>query len=130
RPLGLGQVLPREHRDDAVGLARLGRLDRGDACVGEGAAHHGQVEHPGELDVVRPAGASGDEALVLLAAPGPADLTRRLTCRCRSVLGDSHARTSSVAGSPAAGRPLPASAETPAPPLAPAACCTALTMLW
>ncbi|GIL37379.1 hypothetical protein PDTK01_34540 [Phycicoccus sp. DTK01] len=44
--------------------------------MGEGAADHREVQHPGQLDVVGPAGAAGDEALVLLAAAVLADLGR------------------------------------------------------
>ena len=60
---------------DDVGR-RLGRrrVDVGDLRVGEGAAHHREVQHPGELDVVGPAGAAGDQPLVLLAAAVPPDL--------------------------------------------------------
>ena len=49
-------------------------VDRGDRGVGEGAAHHGQVQHPGQGEVVGPAGAAGDQPLVLLATPVPPDL--------------------------------------------------------
>ena len=59
--------------------------------VGEGAAHHGEVQHAGQLDVVGPAGAAGDEALVLLAGARLADLARRRVGGVgRAVLGDRH----------------------------------------
>ncbi len=101
----LGHVGAGEHRDDVRGLLGLGCVDRGDPGVGERAAHHRQVQHAGELDVVGPAGASGDQPLVLLADAGLADLRRG---RARLV-GDGHAAPPSVV---------------------PAAVFTALTMLW
>ena len=47
---------------------------RGDVRVGERAAHHREVQHPGQGDVVGPPGAAGDQALVLLAPAVLADL--------------------------------------------------------
>ncbi len=87
------EVLAGQHGDD-VGRG-LGRLDvhRGDGRVGERAAHHGQVQHPREGDVVGPAGATRDQALVLLAAAVLADLG------CGTVLGGSHACAPSAAWS-------------------------------
>ena len=79
-------VLAGQHHHDVRGAQRLGGLDGGDPRVRERAADHRDVQHPGELDVVGPPGAAGDQPLVLLAAPGVADLRRGL----RPVLGDGH----------------------------------------
>ena len=54
-------------------LGRLG-VDADDLRVREGAADHGEVQHPGQGEVVGPAGAAGDQPLVLLAAAVRADL--------------------------------------------------------
>ena len=83
-----------EDADDAGGRPRRARVDVRDGRVGERAAHHGEVQHPGELDVVGPPGAAGEEALVLLAAPGLADL------RGGAVLDGGH-RTALLSGSAA-----------------------------
>ena len=101
----VGEVGAGEHVDHVGrGLGRRG-VDAGDRRVRERAAHHRQVQHPGQRDVVGPAGAAGDQPLVLLAAPVAADLGRP-------------------------GRSWVA--VMPAPPRSrwPAACCTAWTMLW
>jgi hypothetical protein len=42
-------------------------VDSGDLRVGQRAAYHGDVQHPGQRDVVRPAGPSGDQPGILLA---------------------------------------------------------------
>ena len=87
------------------GLGR-GGVDAGDGGVRERAAHHREVQHPGQHDVVGPAGAAGDQPLVLLAAPVAADLL--LDRVGGALLGGGHAVHLAC----------------------PAACCTALTMLW
>ena len=70
----VAEVLAGQHGDHVGrGLGRLD-VDASDRRVGEGAAHHRQVQHPGERDVVGPPGAAGDQPLVLLAAPVLADL--------------------------------------------------------
>jgi hypothetical protein len=96
--------------DDARSRLGLSRVDGRDAGVGEGAAHQGEVQHAGQLDVVGPTGATRDEALVLLAAPRLADLEVG-RCGAGAVVGDRHDGTACELSSPAA-------------------CCTALTMLW
>ncbi len=101
---------PVQHVDDVGRGLRVGRVDAGDRGVGEGAAHHGEVEHPGEGDVVGPPGAAGDQPLVLLAAAVAADLRGRGA----GVGGRGHAPTPSGCWSE----------------VCPAACCTARTMLW
>ena len=95
----VGDVLTGHDRHDIGGLFRRRGVDRGDGGVGERAAHHGHVQHPGQGEVVGPAGAAGDQSLVLLATPVPPDL---------------------------GGGPLLGGGHDPAP----AACCTAFTMLW
>ena len=105
RPLGLGEVGTGEHRDDVGRLLRRAGVDADDLRVGERAAHHREVQHARQLDVVGPAGAAGDQALVLLAPAVAPDLLRL----GGAFLGGGHAVT-----------PLPC----------PAACCTARTMLW
>ena len=72
--LDVGDVLAGKYRDDTRGGGRLRGVDRGDRGVREGAAHHSQMQHSGELDVVSPPGATGDESAVFLAATGLANL--------------------------------------------------------
>jgi hypothetical protein len=82
----LAEVLARQHRDDVGrGLGRL-HVDGGDGGVGEGAAHHREVQHPRQGEVVGPAGATGDQPQVLLAATVLADLAGG------TLLGGAHAR--------------------------------------
>jgi hypothetical protein len=70
---------------DHVGRGRGGRgVDADDLGVGERAAHHREVQHARKHDVVGPAGATGDQPLVLLAAAGLPDLGGR------RVLGGRH----------------------------------------
>ena len=91
-------------RDDAGKRAGLVGVDPGDAGMRRGRAHHGQVQHPGQGDVVGPAGAPGDEAGVLLAGPGLPEL------RGGGLSGGRHLLSSlpPARGSPWA-RPRPAS---------------------
>src|SRR5690606_3921091 len=104
-----------DHGDDVGrGLGGAG-VDAGDPGVGVGAPHHGQVQHPLQLHVVGPPGAAGDEALVLLAAAVPADLPVGGVLLGGAVVGDGHACS----------LPWVAVADPE-----PAACSTALTMLW
>jgi hypothetical protein len=63
-----------EDRDDVARGLGGGGVDAGDAGVGVGAAHEGEVEHARQHHVVGPPGATGDQPLVLLAAARPADL--------------------------------------------------------
>lgn len=56
-----------------------GDVDAVHARVGHGAAQDRQVEQAGGVDVVGPAGLSGDEPGVLLAEPGGADLAHVVT---------------------------------------------------
>ncbi len=102
--LALAEVGAGEDRHHVGGALGLALVDRGDGGVGEGAAHHGEVEHARQHDVVGPAGAPGDEALVLLAAAVAPDLHLGPGA---ALLGRGHDVIS-----------------------CPAACCTALTMLW
>ncbi len=95
----VGDVGPGDHRDDVGSRLRRGGVDARDAGVRERAAHHGEVQHAGRLQVVGPPGPARDQSLVLLAAPVPADLG------CGPLHGGGH-------------------------DVAPAACCTAFTMLW
>ena len=101
--LAVAEVGAGEHGDDVGGRRRGAGVDVGDPRVGEGAAHHREVQHPGGLEVVGPAGASGDQALVLLAAALLADLGGR------AVLGGGHdvasALSSWVAGRRRSARP-------------------------
>ena len=70
----VGQVCAGQHRDDVRrSLSRAG-LDVGDLGVRERAAHQRDVQHAREGEVVGPAGPTGDQALVLLAATITADL--------------------------------------------------------
>ena len=117
--LRLAEVGAGEDVDDVGGALGLAGVDRDDLRVGERAADHRQVQHPRERDVVGPAGAAGDEPLVLLAAALAADLSPG-GCRAgRGFLDGGHAVTPCSA---------PVSLVLVEP--APAACCTALTMLW
>jgi hypothetical protein len=56
-----------DHFADARGAGRARRVDRADARMGVGRAHKGDVERPGELDVVDVAAARPHEAGVLEA---------------------------------------------------------------
>jgi hypothetical protein len=67
----IGGGVHRHHPGDLRG--RIG-VDRGDHGVCEGAADHGDVQHAGQHDVVGPLRAAGDQPLVLLTQPTPADL--------------------------------------------------------
>ena len=96
--LGLAEVLARE---DLVDVQRpVGGLDvdAQDLGVRVRAADHRQVEHARERDVVGPAGAAGDEALVLLAAAVLADLRTD----GRAVVDGGHAFAPSLCGAFAA----------------------------
>jgi hypothetical protein len=74
--LVVGDVLAAENTHDVgCGLGRAG-VDADDPGVREGTAHHRQVHHPRQGQVVGPARATGDQPLVLLAAPLLADLGR------------------------------------------------------
>ena len=64
--------------DDAGQRPGLVGVDAGDPGVRRGRAHHGQVQHAGQRDVVGPAGAPGDEAGVLLAGAGLPELQCRV----------------------------------------------------
>ena len=88
------------------GLGR-GRVDRGDPGMCVGAAHERQVQHAGQRDVVGPLGATGDQALVLFAQAGLAQLAGG-----GAVVDGGHA--------------TPAGVEA----LALAAACTDFTMFW
>jgi hypothetical protein len=74
--LRVGDVLAGDDRDHIGGVPRGAGVDARDRGVGVGAAHHRQVEHARESQVVGPPGAAGEEALVLLAAAVLADLGR------------------------------------------------------
>ena len=106
----VAEVLAGEHVDD-VGHRPWRRSVSMLVIVGvrERAAHHREVQHPGQGDVVGPAGAAGDQPLVLLAAPVAADLA----AGGGRVLDGGHAVAPSVAAVACS-----------------AAYCTALTMLW
>ena len=68
-----GEVGAGEDRDDAGHAARGAGVDTGDAGVRDGTAQDRQMLHPGQHDVVGPPGAAGDQMLVFLTQPGPAD---------------------------------------------------------
>ncbi len=98
---------------DDIGRAdRLARIDGRDPGVREGAADHRHVQHARQHDVVGPAGATGDEPLVLLATAVAADLGGG------GPLGDLR------------GHDAPPAAPAEAAAEALAAVCTARTMLW
>src|SRR5699024_4842586 len=53
--LDIGEVGSGEHGDDPGGVLRLGHIDGEDLRVGYGAAHHRQVQHARQGNVVREA---------------------------------------------------------------------------
>jgi hypothetical protein len=107
--LHLGDLAAEEDVGHVRRALRRCRVDTDDPRVGERAAHHRDVQHPRQGDVVGPAGAPGDQSLVLLAATVAADL------------GDGSVGARLLGGG---------HADTPSPDVEPAACCTARTMLW
>ena len=70
----VGEVRAGERGDHAGDLERAAHVDAGDPGVREWAAHEGDVQHPGQDDVVGPVGLAGDQPGVLLAGTGPAEL--------------------------------------------------------
>ena len=109
----VGEVAPGPDADHARALLGLVDVDAADRRRGERAAHHRDVHHAGEHDVVGPPGATGDQPLVLLAAAGLPDLAARLALLLlRGSLGGGHLR------SPPAAAPDSATEAT------------ALTMFW
>jgi hypothetical protein len=76
-PDRLAEVGGGDHVHDAHRVLGRTSVDAGDPGMGEGAAHHRQVQHPGQGDVVGPAGAAGDQPGVLLAAARRTDLCGR-----------------------------------------------------
>ncbi len=72
----LGEVGAGVDGHDAVGREGGRGVDVRDPGVGHGAAQHGHVQRAGQLDVVGPVGATGEETRVLLAADRSPDSAR------------------------------------------------------
>ena len=70
----VGHVLAREHGHHAAALLRGGRVDRGDRGVRLGRAHHHEVQHAGEVDVLGVVAPARDHPGVLLALHRRADV--------------------------------------------------------
>jgi hypothetical protein len=115
--LGQPEVGGGVDRDDAGQRAGLVGVDPGDPGMRHRRAHHGQMQHAGQRDVVGPAGAPGDEAGVLLAGSGLPELA--------GGGGGFGGRRHEVTPATVAG----VSAGTPGF-IACAALCTARTMFW
>ena len=113
RALLLGDLRAGDDGHDVRRVLGRGGVDARDPGVRERAAHHRDVQHPGQLDVVGPARPAGDQPLVLLAAPRGADLRTGLG---RRGLGGGHDALPSNVGTSSTSWP--------------AASCTARTMLW
>ena len=78
----VGEVRAGVGGDDARLAAGRADVHRGDPRVRVRAAQEGDVQHPGQRDVVGPVGLAGDQALVFLAQAGLADFA---CCRLRGL---------------------------------------------
>ena len=77
RQAALGQVRAGEHGHHGRVGERGARVDRGDPCVGEGAAQDGAVQHAGQRDIVDVPAKPPDEPRVLLAGDRTVSLVHR-----------------------------------------------------
>ena len=84
QPDALGDVVGGEHRFHSRDLPCLGGVDGQDAGMGVGASEDGGVKEVLELEVVGVLAAAGQEAHVLLAGHGPANVCGHVSVHHRS----------------------------------------------
>ena len=73
-PQHRGQIVERQHRDDARHCARHARIDAADQRVRMRAAHEGRVQHAGRGNVIDKTGAAGQQREIFEPRDARSDL--------------------------------------------------------